>query len=55
MTAPAPTPLSEAAFREMLARVGLQLDDRAFAAAYQGARHLLAEVDRVTRYLDQTA
>lgn len=47
------TDLTEAAFRQMLQDRGLTLDDKAFAAALAGARHLRAEVARIDRYLKE--
>ena len=46
------TELTPEAFRILLAENGIVLDDRAFAAALQGARHLKSEVARVARYMD---
>lgn len=46
--------LTEKAFRERLAALGLTLDDRAFAAAWAGAQHLRAEMARLDRYLAQS-
>ena len=43
--------LSEDRFRTRLAELGLVLDDKAFAAAWKGARHLRSEVERVEAYL----
>ena len=45
--------LSEKEFRRMLEAKGLNLDDKAFAAALQGAQHLRAEIALVARYLEQ--
>jgi hypothetical protein len=47
------TDLSEENFRRLLEAKGLKLDDKAFAAALQGARRLRAEVLCLTNYLDQ--
>jgi hypothetical protein len=47
--------LTEAQFRARLAALGLVLDDRAFAAALAGARHLQGEAGKVRAYLDRTA
>ena len=41
----------EADFRARLAALGLELDARAFAAAWAGAQHLRAEVGRVQAWL----
>ena len=46
------TELTPDAFRKLLAEKGIVLDDRAFAAALQGARHMKSEVARVARYMD---
>ena len=46
------TDLSPETFRKLLAEKGIVLDDRAFAAALQGARHMKSEVARVAAYMD---
>ncbi len=46
------TELTAETFRELLAEKGITLDERAFAAALQGARHMKSEVARVARYMD---
>ena len=46
------TELTPDAFRNLLAEKGIVLDDRAFAVALQGARHMKSEVARVARYMD---
>ena len=47
--------MTEAEFRARLAALGLTLDDKAFAAAWAGAQHLLAEAARVRDYLAKPA
>jgi hypothetical protein len=47
-------PLTENEFRARLAALGLTLDARAFAAAFQGAQHLRAEMARLDEWLDRT-
>ncbi len=42
---------SEKVFRRMLEERGLKLDDKALSVALEGARHLKAEVARLTKYL----
>jgi len=44
--------MTEAQFRARLAALGLELDAKAFAAAWAGAQHLRGEVARVQAYLD---
>lgn len=44
---------TEADFRARLAALGMTLDDKAFAAAWAGAQHLRAELDRIDAYLTQ--
>ena len=43
--------MTEADFRALLAAAGLTLDAKAFAAAFQGAGHLRAEIARIDAYL----
>ena len=43
--------ITESEFRARLAALGLVLDEKAFAAAWAGARHLRAEVARIRAYL----
>lgn len=43
--------MTEAEFRTKLTEMGLDLDPRAFAAAWAGAQHLRAEVARVQAWL----
>lgn len=43
--------MTEEEFRDRLAAIGLQLDAKAFAAAFAGALHLRAEVARIQTYL----
>jgi hypothetical protein len=45
--------MTEAEFRARLEALGLKLDERAFAAAWQGAQHLRGEIARVNAYLDR--
>jgi hypothetical protein len=45
--------MTEAEFRARLAALGITLDDKAFAAAFKGARHLRAEVARLETWLSQ--
>ncbi len=47
--------LSEKEFRRILEAKGLNLDDKTFAAALQGAQHLRAEIALVARYLKQNS
>ena len=44
------TELAPESFRKLLAEKGIVPDDRAFAAALQGARQMKSEVARVARY-----
>ena len=46
------TELTPEAFRKLLAEKDIVLDDRAFAAAPQGARHMKSQAARVARYMD---
>ena len=43
--------LSEKAFRALLKKKGFKLDEKAFAAALDGARHMRASVAQVGAYL----
>lgn len=43
--------MTEAQFRARLLAMGLDLDAKAFAAAWAGAQHLRAEVARVQSWL----
>lgn len=45
--------LTEKVFRLMLEEKGLKLDEKAFSEALHGARHLKAEVARLTAYLQE--
>ena len=45
--------MTEPEFRDLLAAAGLTLDPNAFAAAYQGAQLLRAEIARLEAYLAQ--
>lgn len=46
-------PFTEDEFRARLAALGLTLDDKAFAAAWNGAQHLRGEVTRIEDYLQK--
>ncbi len=46
------TDLTPETFRKLLAEKGIALDDRAFAVALKGARHMKSEVARVAAYMD---
>jgi hypothetical protein len=43
--------MTEAEFRARLLAMGITLDDKAFAAAWKGARHLQGEMARIDAYL----
>lgn len=43
--------MTEAEFRARLEALGLQLDAKAFAAAFKGAQNLRAEVTQIEIYL----
>ena len=43
--------MTEADFRARLAALGITLDDKAFAIAFQGAQHLRDEVAKIAAYL----
>jgi hypothetical protein len=43
--------MTEDDFRARLAALGIQLDDRAFAAAFKGAQRLRSEAARLEDYL----
>jgi hypothetical protein len=43
--------MTESQFRARLTALGITLDAKAFAAAFQGAQHLRAEVARIDAYL----
>jgi hypothetical protein len=45
--------MTEAEFRARLAALGLELDAKAFAAAWAGAQHLRGEVARLQAFLDK--
>ncbi len=45
--------MSEEDFRARLSALGIQLDDRAFAAAFKAAQHLRSEGARLEAYLAQ--
>lgn len=47
------TDFTESQFRARLAALGLQLDAKAFAAAWAGAQHLRGEVAKVQDYLNK--
>ena len=44
---------TEQDYRLLLEKKGLKLDDKALSAALEGARHLKAEVARLTKYLQE--
>lgn len=43
--------MTESQFRARLAALGITLDDKAFAAAFQGVLHLRDQVARIEAYL----
>ena len=46
--------MTESEFRARLTALGLQLDDKAFAAAFKGAQRLRDQVAQIAAYLKQT-